>query len=31
MVNLNGQRYEVFKAGGWTDPLMLQHGHMVRL
>lgn len=31
MVNLNGGRYEGFRAGGWTDAAMLQAGHMVRL
>lgn len=31
MVNLNGGRYEQFRAGGWTDAAMLQAGHMVRL
>jgi len=31
MANLNGARYDGFKASGWTDATMLQAGHMVRL
>jgi hypothetical protein len=31
MTNLNGGRYEAFKQSGWTDPAMIQGGHMVRL
>lgn len=31
MVNLNGARYEAFRAQGWTDVTMIQGGHMVRL
>lgn len=31
MANLNGARYESFRAGNWTDAMMLQNGHMVRL
>lgn len=31
MMNLNGPRYEAFKAQGWQDPQLLQSGHMVKL
>jgi hypothetical protein len=31
MVNLNGQRYEAFRASGWTDAMMMHHNHMVKL
>lgn len=31
MANLNGQRYEAFRASGWTDAMMMQHNHMVKL
>lgn len=31
MVNLNGPRYEAYRAGGWTDAQIMQANHMVRL
>jgi hypothetical protein len=31
MANLNGGRYEAFKAQGWNDQQLLQAGHMVKL
>lgn len=31
MANLNGGRYEAFKANNWNDAQLLQAGHMVRL
>lgn len=31
MANLNGPRYEAFRAQGWQDVQLMQAGHMVRL
>lgn len=31
MVNLNGARYDAFRAQGWADAQLLQAGHMVKL
>lgn len=31
MLNLNGPRYDAYKAQGWGDPQLLAAGHMVRL
>lgn len=31
MANMNGPSYSTMTAGGWTQELMLQHGHLVRL
>lgn len=31
MANQNGAQYAAFKQGGWTDPAMMQAGHMVKL
>lgn len=31
MANPNGARYEQYRANNWSDALLVQHGHMVKL